>query len=218
MQNELLFFFGCFLITGLVVTCARYAHQHLTLLVVFFGLLANILVQKQVLLFGIHATTTDVFAVGSLLSVNFLQRTQGNAAAKRAVLLTFASFLFFCLVTHWHHMWIPSAEDTASVHYEHILSNMPRFFAASCAAYLVSQYTDIGVFSYVSKRWKAIPIGLAILISLSISEWIDTVIFSYGALWGVMSNITEVLLISYGIKLLAVGAMALSSQLLYRPQ
>ena len=64
MQNELLFFGSAVLIVALDFVALFLGKEYLLAAIVTQGLLANMFIIKQVQLFGLVVTCTDVFIVG----------------------------------------------------------------------------------------------------------------------------------------------------------
>lgn len=205
MFHVVLFLSGCLFLTGITHWSSRSGQTPLVLCLVLQSLLANLLVQKQVLLLGWHATPSDALAVGALYGLNVLQRQWGRQAARQAIALTFLSFMIVNLVFQWQLMWQPAPEDTMHVHYQAILGGIPRLLVASCLAYWAAQWTDLCVYSALL-RLKCANLW-AVLGSLTVSEAVDTAAFTFLGLWGTMGHLSEVLVVSYTIKMSAVVVM-----------
>ena len=68
--------------------CLSVGDVALTVFVSLMTLLANILVLKTTVLFGLEVTCCDAFAVLGLFALNAIQRIHGKPAALRAVVVS----------------------------------------------------------------------------------------------------------------------------------
>lgn len=92
--------------------------------------------------------------------------------------------------------------------YDTVLLNSLRIFFASMCAYLISQYTDIGVFKLIKTVTKNRLLWLRATGSTAVSQLIDTITINFVAWSGMMSagKIINIIYSAYGLKLLiAVG-------------
>ena len=72
-MNETIFFLHIFSALLFLALAIRLGKMALGVYVALSGVLANLFVVKQIELFGLHATASDVFAVGGILGLNLLQ-------------------------------------------------------------------------------------------------------------------------------------------------
>ncbi len=86
-MNESLFLLHLVLVAGFSLVSLRMGAFALTTLIALFATFANLFVVKQMTLFGMQVTCSDVFAVGSLLAINLLQEFYGKKAAIHASLV-----------------------------------------------------------------------------------------------------------------------------------
>jgi uncharacterized integral membrane protein (TIGR00697 family) len=105
---------------------------------------------------------------------------------------------------------VPYAPFTAitQASYENVFLGSLRIFAASLVAYIVSQYTDIGVFRLIKMVTQNRLLWLRATGSTAVSQLIDTVVIQTIAWVGtpVQPKIPAIILTSYAVKLLvAIG-------------
>lgn len=168
------------------------------------AVLSNLFVLKQINLFGLNATASDIFTIGGLLGLNLLQQHYGYQAAKQAITSAFLSLAFFCFVSQVHLLYTPTAYDFAHPAYELLLAPTPRLLAASVIAYICSQSLNVFAFKHLSQRLGA-SAGLTCHISsVLLAQAVDTTLFSYLGLYGLMHNLVQVILISFFIKTFAL--------------
>ena len=72
-MNESIFLFHVITILVFTLIAFRLGKTALGSWICIQALCANLLVLKQVVLFGLHVTCSDVFAIGGILRLNLLQ-------------------------------------------------------------------------------------------------------------------------------------------------
>jgi queuosine precursor transporter len=179
----------------------RLGKEALVTLAVLLSILANLFVIQQIELVGWNATSSDAFAVGALFSLNLLQKLYGKEVAKKGLWISFFAMLFFVAVSHIHLLYLPSLADTSRAHFDVVLSPTPRLLLASLATFFVVQWFDLYLFALL-KRQTA---------TLLISQALDTLLFSFLGLYGLVAELGQIMCVSYVIK---CGAIFLNSSLL----
>jgi queuosine precursor transporter len=210
-MNELLFTFHLTLILAITYTARRLGRDALIGWVILQPLLANLFVLKQITLCGFHVTCSDVYAVSAMLGVNFLQEYYGKETAKKALQLSLAAMLFFVLMSLLHLFYQPSSFDTTQNAYEIILGQSPRLFIASIGCFLLMQQIDLHIFAFLKQRCPRLPLRIRNVITLSFSQVFDSFFFTIFALSGILSNLTDIFLVSILIKCAIAWYLALCS-------
>jgi uncharacterized integral membrane protein (TIGR00697 family) len=165
----------------------------------------NLFVTKQIVLFGFCATASDALGVGATLCLNLLQEYYGKQAARTAIWVSFACALFYVAITALHLAYVPSTEDATQTHFMALFSPMPRIIGASLISYLITQMTDFYLFGYLRTCWSTKFIVLRNTTSVAITQLIDTLLFSFLGLYGMIENIGSIIIVSYAIKLLIIA-------------
>ena len=201
-QNEILFI--CHLGVLLLATLGalRLGALALTVLISIEAILANLFVFKEISLFGFFATSTDVFAVASLYGLNLLREFYGAASSRIASNYSIGLLLLFALMSVIHLWYVPSEFDLAHSAYSTILTPAPRVFLASLLVYAIVQQVDLHIFGAMKKQWS---LASRIMVSLIFSETLDTILFTFFGLYGVVSSIGSILCVSLVIKWTAIG-------------
>jgi uncharacterized integral membrane protein (TIGR00697 family) len=101
--------------------------------------------------------------------------------------------------------------DDAQPHLAYILANTTRIVAASFASYLTTQFIDIYVYGILKRLTQEKYFVMRNYASLCLSQLLDTILFSYLGLYGIVENIGHIILVSYAIK---VGAIVMMSPFL----
>lgn len=199
-MNELLFFSHILLVVAFALIALRLGKTALIAFIALQGILANLFVVKQMSLFGFSVTCSDVFAIGGILSLNLLQEYFGKDSAKMAVRISLASLLFFAVMSQFNLFYAPTPFDSTHNAFLTIFSSTPRIVVASIATFYIVQQWDIRFFSFLKGRFP-----LRVAISLVFSQFIDTVLFSFLGLYGLVESIFDIILISFLVKCVIIA-------------
>lgn len=179
----------------------RFGSQALVSFLCIQAIIANLFVIKQITLFGLNATASDVYIVGSVLSLNMIQEYHGKELARKAIWISFVLLIFYTIVSQIHIAYIPSPFDFSQVWYQSLLSFMPRITTASIAVYLIVQYFDTFFYGLLKKAWSRGHLVARNMVSITISQALDTVLFSILGLYGIIDNIGQIMVVSFTIKI-----------------
>jgi uncharacterized integral membrane protein (TIGR00697 family) len=220
MINELIFLGYIAIVSGSALIALRLGKEALVSLICVQWVLANLFVTKQITLCGLNATTSDALAVGATLCLNLVQEYFGKELAQKTIIIGFCSTLFYTALSFLQVLYIPSTYDTAHIHFCALLAPMPRIVLASVFTYLIVQQIDFYLFGFLKKRMVNRSLTVRNYISVSITQLIDTVLFSFLGLYGLVASIRDIIVISYGVKLviLVIAAPCLAlSHYFYKP-
>ncbi|MFV0339664.1 MAG: queuosine precursor transporter [Parachlamydiaceae bacterium] len=213
-MNELLFLLQVLLAFSCTYLFFRIGKEGLFVWLGMLALLANLFVSKQITLFGLEVTASDAFAVALILSLNLLQEFYGATVAKKGGMIAVAAQLAFLLFSELHLAFTPNQHDTSHAAYQTLLGIYPRLLFASCFTLFVVQWFDRSVFTWLKNQLPQRSFSARNVISVSMSQCLDTAIFSVIGLYGLVANITEVFLMSFGIKVLLILMLPLFTSLL----
>lgn len=205
--NELVFFAEVLLIVGCILGALKIGKEAVTTAVAVFALIANLFVLKQIKLFGLEVTASDAFAVGSLLGLNALQEFFGRDEAKRSIWITFYFMLFFALVSQLHLLFQPSESDWAHPSFLTLLSPSFRLLVASIGVFFIVQQIDIRFFSFLKNKLPSASFPLRSFLSLLVSQFFDTVLFSFAGLFGLVASVLDIIVVSLAIKCIAIACL-----------
>lgn len=208
MINELLFFAHTFVIASGAVCAWFFGHEALIAFVSITYIMANILVTKQIILFGYHATATDAYIIGSALGINLLNEFYGSKYARKALYVSFMAALFFIILAVLHNAYIPSDSDKYHNYFIAIFRPGIRVMAASFVSYFISQTVEYKLYTTLKRLCNNKYLIMRNWATLSISQAIDTVIFSYLGLYGEHTHIPQLIIVSYTIKLVGIFCMS----------
>ena len=203
-MNEILFLIHILVVILFLFVALRLGKNYLLVFAAILALIANLFVIKQIDLFTKTVTATDVFIIGAIFSQNLLQEYFGKEIAIKTIKITFFSMLFFLVMSKIHLLYIPSHLDTTHASFQNILSSSPRIIISSMVAFFLTQRLDIYFFSFLKKIFKAKYLPLRMGISSIVVQFIDTLLFSFLALWGIVDHIFDIILFSFIIKSLVI--------------
>lgn len=203
-MNEFLFFLQTFLMIIFALGALRLGESALTSWIVVQALLANFFVLKQILLFGFEVTASDVYAIGSMIGLNFLQEYFSKQSALKATWICFFFMVFFVIFSQLHLIYHASPSDISQDSYHTLLSWSPQLSGASMGVFFISQRFDIAFFSFLKNSVPTMAFAWRALTVTVCSQALDTILFTLIGLHGIIHSIVDVILVSLLIKLCAV--------------
>ncbi|MBS0620625.1 MAG: queuosine precursor transporter [Verrucomicrobia bacterium] len=206
-MNEIIFFSQVFAVLAFGFVALRLGKEALIAYVALQAVLANLFVLKQMPFFGLHATCSDVFAIGSILGLNLLREYFGKETARNTLWICLFSMLFFVVMSQIHLLYRPSFFDVSQSAFETILSSSPRLLAVSIAVFFVVQKIDLLLFNLLKKKWESLSFTLRSNLTLASTQLVDTVLFSILGLGGLVTHLFDIIAVSFFVKLIVIAAM-----------
>ena len=220
-MNEILFFLHSLIVLVFTLGALKLGKKALFSWICLQSILANLFVLKQIDWFNYTITCSDVYAIGGILGLNLLQEYFGKKSSKQAVFASFYLMIFFSVMTKIHLMYVPSEYDTTQLAYHAILSSTPRILLASIATFFLVQQVDFRLFGKLKAVFPHLPLAIRNSISLLISQLLDTLLFSFFGLFGLVSHLWDIIFISFTIKaiviLLSIPFLAFSRKFSPKP-
>jgi len=200
-MNEILFFIQILLVVGFALGALKLGKGALTAWISIQALLANLFVIKQINLFGFEVTPSDAFAIGSLLGLNFLQEYFGREEAQKSTWICFFFMCFFTLASQLHLLYLPSQYDTTQSAFSTILSPAPRLLAASMGVFFIVQQIDVRFFNLLKQHCPKLSFPMRTACTLVVSQFLDTLLFSFAGLYGMVFSLVDIIAVSFTIKI-----------------
>ncbi|MFZ5954716.1 MAG: queuosine precursor transporter [Candidatus Dependentiae bacterium] len=204
-MNELYFILHSCILALASLGALKLGKEALITFIAIQTVLANLFVTKQIILCGLNATAADPFIIGSALSLNLLQEYFGKPSALRAIVITFFVLACFGVFSYLHLLYYPSCYDTSQTHFEALLGITPRLVVASFAVYLIVSYLDTRLYALLKKRLFSIPAAFRNGFCVAITQAVDTILFTLIGLSGILSSLIELMIVSYGVKILCIA-------------
>jgi len=203
-MNEAIFLLHTLLLLGAIFGAQRLGKEALVTLIALCVVMANLFVLKQIVLFHLQVTCADLYAVGGMIALNLLREFHGPKIARQVIWISFGAAMLFTLFSLVQIVYKPSSGDWAHTSFVTLLTPVPRLMAASLGVYFIVQRLDLWLFERLK---KSLPLGVRTAVCVSISQLIDTVLFSFLALAGLVESIFSIIVVSYAIKLVALALM-----------
>ncbi len=204
-MNELIFFLHILTILASIYLFSRLGRSGLSAFFVLQIVFANLFILKQTALFGLIVTTTDCYTIGSFITLNILREKFGKKASDETILLGLISIIFLPLMSFFLLGYsFPIENESFATLYNHLLTPSFRIFFVSVLCMVTFQKLDTYIFSHLRKGFS---LTVSMFISLSITQFLDTLCFSYGALSGVVDHLFSIFIFSYLIKLITISMM-----------
>lgn len=203
-MNEILFLLQAMLIIAFALGALKLGKETLIAWVAIQALIANLFVLKQITLLGLDVTASDAFAIGSLLGLNFLQEYFSRDDANKATWICFFFMVFFCLASQIHLLYHPSTYDTTQSSYIALLSPSPRLLLASLSVFFIVQQFDIRFFAFLKSSLPKASFAFRAAIALAVSQFLDTFLFSFAGLYGIVASVIDIMIMSYIVKLMVI--------------
>lgn len=203
MPNELLLIVSLILLFGgVLLFYYLFGTTGLYCWTVFSTIAANIEVLILVNAFGMEQTLGNVMFASTFLVTDILSEVAGKKEANKAVRLGIFSSLFFILVSQLWLQFTPAETDFIMPHIQAIFSNTPRLMLASFLVYAICQQFDVWAYhkwwAFTTKKCGDSRRFLWVRNNGStlISQFLNTLLFTLGAFWGVYDTPTLISIIA----------------------
>ncbi len=220
-MNTVIFIGQTLFLSIISLIALRMGVQAATAYAAVLTLLANLFVQKQIVLFGLEATASDALAIGITLTLNLMQEFYGRKAARNGLIASFLCAGVYAFLTLFHLKYQPSPSDSLNVHFIALLAAAPRIIGASLISFLISGFLDYYLFQIFKKIFRSRFLFFRNYGSIALSQAVDTLLFSFLGLYGLVSHLGQIIVVSYAIKsvalLLTSPAVWFSKKLLHYP-
>lgn len=201
-MNEIILLIYILLISSGAALALAFGAEALVAFAAIQTVLMNFFVVKQIDLFSFSVTAADALAIGSTLCLNLIQEYISRDTAKKAIWICFIASAFASLCGYLHLLYIPIPSDSTHEHFEALLQPIPRIVLASFISYIISQHLEWRLYGYFKQKLAGKMFVTRNWASISISQAVDTVLFSVLGLWGIVESLQDIIIISYAIKLI----------------
>lgn len=203
MHNEILLIGSLILLFGgVLLFYYLFGTTGLYCWTVFATIAANIEVLILVNAFGMEQTLGNVMFASTFLVTDILSEVAGKKEANKAVRLGIFSSLFFILVSQLWLQFTPAETDFIMPHIQAVFSNTPRLMLVSFLVYAICQQFDVWAYhkwwAFTTKKCGDSQRFLWVRNNGStlISQFLNTLLFTLGAFWGVHDTPTLISIIA----------------------
>lgn len=152
-MNEILAILGVVLAFGAVVLMGKFfGATGLTAWMALAVVLANIIVTKQVTLFGLDTTLGSILFASTFLATDIISEVYGKDASKKAVNIALVSSLVLIAVTQYALQYTPNSLDYADAGMRILFPLSIRVSAASVVMSYISNMADVYLFELLKKK------------------------------------------------------------------
>lgn len=166
----------------------NYSYRFVTLAALFVTCLlaANILIVKQIVLFGLTLPAAIIIFPLSYILGDALTEVYGYSLARRVIWLG-----FFCNLLLVAAIWLVGILPAAPVFeaqsaYERILGSTPRFLIASFVAYLAGEFINSFILAKMKVMTKGKWLWTRTITSTLAGQGVDSIIVLSIGFWGVL--------------------------------
>lgn len=205
MSNEFLLCLSVlFIYGGVVLAYGFFKIRGLLVFAVLATVLANIEVVLLIKAFSLEQTLGNVLFASTFLITDALSEIRGKRVAQESIKLTIFGSVVFLVASQ---MWLLYTLQDSSMHSSlaQIFSQTPRIVIVSLIVFAIASYVDVGLYHWwwklSTKIWgkRERFLWLRNNASTLLSQLLNTILFSFGAFYGVLevSVIGEIILSSY---------------------
>lgn len=203
-MNEILFFLHVFILIVFLLIATKISKEALIVFICLQTILANLFVTKQMELFSFTVTCSDVYVVSAIFGLNLLQEYFGRKEAQKTIYYSLIFLVLFMVVAKVHVLYLPSAVDSTQSSFNKIFESTPRIILASIAVFFTVQWFDMFLYGVLKRKFHKNTLLVRMLTSSVLSQFIDTVLFSFLGLYLIVDKIFDVILVSFTVKLITI--------------
>lgn len=187
MYNEILFFISLITAFTAVVMAYRYfGKEGLIAWIAIATVLANILVTKQIRLFGLDATLGNIMFASIYLCTDILSETAGIKESRRAVNIGLFSAILFVATANIAVMFHPNELDIIQAPMKELFAMSARTTIASVAFFYMANVADIHLFEKLKKRYPK-ALWLRNNVSTILCNCTENFLFIIAAFMGILT-------------------------------
>lgn len=185
-MNAGLFFVTAVVTFGLLVFVSRkFGKDGIYTWIGMAVVVANVLVCKNVNLFGLSATLGNVLFGTVFLATDILTEQYGVKSAKKAVWMGISAEIITIILTQLALLFIPNELDFVQDSMKNIFGLFPRVAIASCSMFVVSNTLDIYLFEKIREKTNGKYLFLRNNVATIVSQCIENFLFYIIAFLGI---------------------------------
>ncbi len=192
MTNELLLILSIIVLFSAVVAFYYFFDiQGLFCWTVLATIAANIEVLILVNAFGMEQTLGNILFASTFLVTDILSEVAGRKEANKAVNIGIMTSLMFMVISQSWLLYTPNANDWVFPHIQAVFSNTPRLMLVGLVVYALVQRFDVWLYHWCwALSTKLFQDERRFLWlrnngSTMISQLLNTLLFTFGAFWGI---------------------------------
>lgn len=203
MNNDAAFFIVSVLDLGIVFLLFRYGKEGLLTALIINLILVSVLGAALTSVFGFVTNAGNIYYAATFLSMNILLEHYGKKDAYKFLLLGFLSVAMFIILIQFS-MKLDHLDESVPIinSLQTLFSFVPRVSLASLTAYLIAHLINIKFYDYLHTKYGKHHLWLRNIVSTSIAQAIDSLIFFTLAFYGTIgiSNLLETIITGFFLK------------------
>jgi len=148
-------------------------------------LIANVTASKPVLIGSLVVPAAIFIYTLTFTLIDLINESMGKQGARKVILAAFIANILLAAYAQFTVLLPPASFYSGQEAYASVLGNTPRIVFASLTAYLISSLIDAEIFAFWRSRIRG-PKWARVLVSNTVSTWVDSVVFITFAFYGVM--------------------------------
>lgn len=205
MMNEILIPIHLISVVGITILVKNMGKDGLGALFALFLLVSNFFVTKEIEVANLVMTTCDVYTIGSILCLNLIQEIYGKQESRKYLYRGILLLCVFLLMSIFQNRCISATHsyeiDSA---FKKIFDHTPRIVLSSLFVTFVSDRVDMMIFQKVRQAFPNLPFVVRFLSSTVFSQLIDTFLFPFLALYGIVESIWNCIWVAYFVKIIFI--------------
>lgn len=165
---------------------------------------AGKIIELDLVWFTVSASAATPIFASLFLATDILSEFYTESDAKKSIWFAFAANIILLIGGQLVSSSPTTLDSPISTSLDNIFGFVPRLLLGGITAYIVSQNLDIFIFGYMKKMSKN-KRGVHLIIrnntSTMISQFFDSVIVYSIAFYGIIDNLTQVILVAWGMKI-----------------
>lgn len=210
MTNEIIFVTAAILDFALIITILRLDKSYMFVVIALNILLVGVFGAKLAPLFGFVTNIGNVFYAAAFFATQLLVERYGKKEAQKSIWIGACSVVFFMLMAQLTILTagLPATRGVNNA-IDVLFAAAPRVALASFIAYVVSQTTNIWLFSFIRKKTEGKQLYLRVNTANIVGQAIDSVLFFAIAFYGIISvpMLLQAIFVGYTLKVFA-GAIS----------
>ena len=187
-MNNILLFLGLILaFSGLLLVKKLFGATGIIGYMGIATILANIMICKNVTLFGMSATLGNVMFASNFLATDILTECYGVQKAKQGVYFAILSIIGFLIVTQIILLFTPNEIDVAQPAFQTLFTLTPRITLASVSLFILSNLADIKLYNFLRNKTNGKYIWLRNNLSTIICNGSENFLFYIIAFAGIFT-------------------------------
>ncbi len=182
-MNELIFTLQIVVMSLFLMLAAKH-RLLLSALVAVSICLADLMVIKQIPLFSLSSTGSEIYISIAIITLFILQEQKGKKPAVETLLGCLMWYCTLIALSQLHLAYAPSAFDMNSMAYYEIFHNNPQVFTGTLIALPISMLIGMSLFEYLALYFSRWPFWWRLWLSYLPTQLINTALFVFIGLLG----------------------------------